>query len=106
MIRIRQFTDAALAVLAFVAATAVAQDYPSRPITLLVPFAAGGPTDIVARSLGQSMGKALQQTIAYFKTSDSVAPARATVAPFRPVHQLPAVARAAAPAAFVDYTHF
>jgi tripartite-type tricarboxylate transporter receptor subunit TctC len=63
MIRIRRSADAALAMLVFVAATALAQDYPSRPITLLVPFAAGGPTDIVARSLAQSMGKALQQTI-------------------------------------------
>ncbi|MEA2414254.1 MAG: methyl-accepting chemotaxis protein [Thermoanaerobaculia bacterium] len=53
-----------------------------------------------------SQAEALQQTIAYFKTSDSVAPPRATVTPFRPVHQLPAAARTAAPAAFVDYTHF
>ena len=44
-------------------ASAIAQEYPSKPITLMVPYAAGGPTDIVARSLGQAMGKALQQTI-------------------------------------------
>ena len=42
---------------------AVAQDYPSRPIALLVPFAAGGPTDIVGRTLAQAMGKPLQQPI-------------------------------------------
>jgi methyl-accepting chemotaxis protein len=53
-----------------------------------------------------SQAEALQQTIAYFKTSDSVAVPRATVAPFRPMHQLSAAARTAAPAAFVDYTHF
>jgi methyl-accepting chemotaxis protein len=53
-----------------------------------------------------SQAEALQQTIAYFKTSDSVAPPRATVTPFRSVHQLPAAARTAAPVAFVDYTHF
>ena len=51
---------------------------------------------------------ALQQTIAYFKTSGDreVAPPRSTVAPFRPAQPLPAAARSAAPAAFVDYTHF
>jgi tripartite-type tricarboxylate transporter receptor subunit TctC len=39
-----------VAVLGLTASTA-AQDYPSRPITMIVPFAAGGPTDAVARSL-------------------------------------------------------
>jgi methyl-accepting chemotaxis protein len=55
-----------------------------------------------------SQAEALQQTIAYFKTNGDreVAPPRSTVAPFRPAHPQPAVARAAAPAAFVDYTHF
>jgi len=41
----------------------LAQDYPSRPITLLVPFAAGGATDTVARVTAQSMSKILGQTI-------------------------------------------
>jgi methyl-accepting chemotaxis protein len=55
-----------------------------------------------------SQAEALQQTIAYFKTNveRDLAPARSTVAPFRPPHQLPAAARRAAPAALVDYTHF
>ena len=38
-----------------------AQAWPSRPITLVVPFAAGGPTDVVARALGQAMSKTLGQ---------------------------------------------
>ena len=45
------------------AAPAAAQDYPSRPITLIVPFAAGGPTDIVARIAGEHMSRTLGQQI-------------------------------------------
>ena len=37
--------------------------YPSRSITLVVPFAAGGPTDVVARSLAAVMGKSLGQSV-------------------------------------------
>jgi len=40
---------------------AVAQEYPSKPITVVVPFAAGGPTDTVARLLGEHMGRILGQ---------------------------------------------
>ena len=54
---------AALAAIALGVPAALAQNYPTKPITLLVPFAAGGPTDTVARSLAQSMGKAIGQTI-------------------------------------------
>ena len=44
-------------------ADALAQSYPTRTITMVVPFAAGGPTDVVARTLGASMQKALGQTV-------------------------------------------
>jgi tripartite-type tricarboxylate transporter receptor subunit TctC len=40
-----------------------AQAFPQRPVTLVVPFAAGGPTDVVARHLGIAMGKALGQPV-------------------------------------------
>jgi tripartite-type tricarboxylate transporter receptor subunit TctC len=40
-----------------------AADYPSKPITIIVPFSAGGPTDTVARLLGQAMGANLNQTM-------------------------------------------
>ena len=43
--------------------TAAAQAYPARPVTLVVPFAAGGPVDAVARILSVPMGKALGQTV-------------------------------------------
>ncbi|WKB54941.1 tripartite tricarboxylate transporter substrate binding protein BugD [Eleftheria terrae] len=38
---------------------AVAQDYPAKPVTFVVPFAAGGPTDKVARDLAEAMRKPL-----------------------------------------------
>jgi tripartite-type tricarboxylate transporter receptor subunit TctC len=44
-------------------ALALAQTYPSRPITLIVPFAAGGPTDVLARILAEHMRGTLGQTV-------------------------------------------
>jgi len=48
---------------ALVVGPAAAQDYPTRPITMIVPFPAGGPTDTVARVTAQSMSKPLGQQI-------------------------------------------
>lgn len=53
---------AAVALVLF-ASVAGAQDYPTKPITMIVPFTAGGPTDTVARLVGQSMTGTLKQTI-------------------------------------------
>ena len=44
-------------------AAAHAQAYPSRSITLVVPFAAGGPTDVVARTIAAAMAKPLGQAV-------------------------------------------
>jgi tripartite-type tricarboxylate transporter receptor subunit TctC len=54
---------AGLFALALGVAPAVAQDYPARPITVIVPFAAGGPTDVIARIVGDHMSKTLGQTL-------------------------------------------
>lgn len=43
--------------------SANAQDFPTRPVTMVVPFAAGGPTDVLGRILAQSMGETLGQTV-------------------------------------------
>jgi tripartite-type tricarboxylate transporter receptor subunit TctC len=45
------------------ATAAAAQQYPTRNINMLVPFAAGGPTDTVARVIAQAMSKPLGQTV-------------------------------------------
>jgi tripartite-type tricarboxylate transporter receptor subunit TctC len=42
---------------------AIAQDYPTHPITMVVPFPPGGPSDVVARIMADGMGKALGQNI-------------------------------------------
>ncbi len=49
------------AALVMAAAPAFGQAYPSKPITMIVPFAAGGPTDLIARIVGERMGKELGQ---------------------------------------------
>lgn len=51
------------AMLAMSATGAIAQTFPAKPITLIVPFAAGGPTDVIARVVGESMSKTLGQPI-------------------------------------------
>ena len=43
--------------------TAGAQGYPAKPVTIIIPFAAGGPTDIVGRQLAQAMTKPMGGTV-------------------------------------------
>jgi tripartite-type tricarboxylate transporter receptor subunit TctC len=53
----------AITVAAFAAMGVAAQDYPTRTVTMVVPYAAGGPTDTVARVLAQAMTKPIGQTV-------------------------------------------
>ena len=57
------FLHSAVLLASLGSAFAQAQDYPTKTITMVVPFAAGGPTDTVARLVAQSMGVKLKQTI-------------------------------------------
>src|SRR5271157_4074980 len=54
---------AALAILLPLTALARAQEWPTRPITMVVPFAAGGPTDVVGRIVAQRLGEILEQQV-------------------------------------------
>jgi tripartite-type tricarboxylate transporter receptor subunit TctC len=60
MIRLPQVTAAILLLWAM---TACAQDYPAKPIVIVVPGAAGGPTDTLARQLAAAMGGPLKQQL-------------------------------------------
>lgn len=61
--RRRAFLKTAAALAAASAPAVRAQDFPSRPITLVVPFSAGGSTDVSARRLGEEMAKILNTPV-------------------------------------------
>jgi tripartite-type tricarboxylate transporter receptor subunit TctC len=62
--RLNGLVAATLAVAGFIFSPgAQAQDYPTRPITMIVPFAAGGTSDVIARVVAEQMGAALRQSI-------------------------------------------
>ena len=52
-----------LAAALLAASGALAQSYPTRPVTMVIPFAAGGPTDVVGRIIGDQMSKSLGQPV-------------------------------------------
>src|SRR6185369_10701782 len=59
---VRRTVQLVAALFAFCGAAA-AQDYPARPITLVVPYAAGGGNDVMARIVAEKMSKSLGQQI-------------------------------------------
>jgi len=76
---------AAVSLAALHGAPALAQDYPTRTINIVVPFAAGGPTDTVARLIAQSMSNTLKQTVIV----ENVAGAGGTIGPKRVAAEKP-----------------
>jgi tripartite-type tricarboxylate transporter receptor subunit TctC len=75
----------ALVALAATSVAALADNYPSRPITLLVGFPPGGPTDTLARILGDAMQKTLGQTVVI----ETASGASGTIATGRVAHASP-----------------
>lgn len=47
----------------FLSGITLAQNYPNKPIKMVVPFAAGGTTDVVARLIAQRMSESMGQTV-------------------------------------------
>jgi tripartite-type tricarboxylate transporter receptor subunit TctC len=72
-------------VLSFIAFSAAAQGFPSRPITVVVPFAAGGPTDTIARVLAERMSRSLGQPV----VAENTAGAGGTIAVSRVARAAP-----------------
>ncbi len=61
--RFKSIALVALTAVGLAAGPAMAQTYPTRPVTMVVPFAAGGPTDTVARLIAQEMSGDLGQQV-------------------------------------------
>ena len=59
----RAVLAAAVAALTTLVGPAAAQDYPNHPVTMIIPFAAGGPTDVLGRIVAARMGELLGQQV-------------------------------------------
>ena len=63
MLKLKHAVAATLAALTLNAGLVAAQDYPTRPVRMIVPFAAGGPTDVIARVVAQKLTEGLGQQV-------------------------------------------
>ena len=63
MIRLWAVKLAAALVFAAGSSFAVAQNYPTKPVRMILPFPPGGPTDLVGRLLAQKLGEQMGQTV-------------------------------------------
>lgn len=73
------WTGLAAGLLALQAPAVAQSNWPEKPVTMVVPYSAGGPTDVVARMLAIPMGKSLGQTVVVENTvgaGGTIAPAR------------------------------
>jgi tripartite-type tricarboxylate transporter receptor subunit TctC len=61
--RLSAAAGGAVLAVSMAASSAVAQQWPSGPVTLIIPFAAGGPTDVLGRIVGERMQKSLGQQV-------------------------------------------
>jgi tripartite-type tricarboxylate transporter receptor subunit TctC len=80
----RALLGSALA-MAFIGNRAVGQGFPSRPLTIVIPFAAGGPTDMIGRLLAEGMSRDLGQPVA----AENVTGAGGTIAAARVAQSRP-----------------
>jgi tripartite-type tricarboxylate transporter receptor subunit TctC len=80
----RVLLGVSLAILAFTGG-ATAQTYPSRPVTFIVPYGAGGPVDTLARTLSEAMRASLGQPVVI----ENVTGANGTIGVGRAVHAAP-----------------
>jgi tripartite-type tricarboxylate transporter receptor subunit TctC len=60
---LKKLSGAALGAMLALTGTAVAQNFPTHPMVMVIPFAAGGPQDVLGRIIAQSMGENLGQTV-------------------------------------------
>jgi tripartite-type tricarboxylate transporter receptor subunit TctC len=76
---------AAAAVLIGAQSVCAQEDYPNRPITLIVPFSAGGTSDVIARLVAEQMGRVLGKSI----VNENTAGAGGSTALTRAAHASP-----------------